>query len=268
MLAAGQIAEASGVVAARHNTALLSLPHAQYQNVYYADVNTVAYQNAPFDAIASTYANVNRITATHTSRYTANRPLTTRGQSATVVSPNRSIFLSKLPYNAVEHAIRRLLESFGRVECCDVPLDRTSPSKIQGIATARFKETNDAARAIRELNGKTWRGVTISARWDKNAASTSSTDSSSGRSVQVRHGSSGTGRTTNTCRDDNGARDQRRRLVEGPLIVNGSRGNVAYSHSRRGSREDDSDSSDNDEEHEGDDSSDGKLPLLWHDHYC
>jgi RNA recognition motif-containing protein len=216
------------------------------------------HQNVIFNATASTYTIGHHVTAPNTSRHTASRPQASRAQDAPIVSPNRTIFLTKLPYSAVGQAVRRLLEPYGRVERCDVPLDRTSPNKIQGTAIAKFKEANDAARAIRNLNGTKWKGVVISARWDRDSASTSTTNSNSRRSVQARHASSETGRVTEARRDDTGARDQRRRAGDGPLIVNGSRGDVAPTRGRRGSRDDDSDSSECDEDDEDDSSSDGK----------
>ena len=249
MLVAPPVVEASNVMTAPYRTVPLRPVYAQYQHTQYADANSTAefHQTVTYNPATPAYTNGHHMTAPRMSRHPANRTQDDRALSSTVDSPNRTIFLSKLPYNAVGQAVKRLLEPFGKVERCDVPQDRTSSNKIRGTASAKFREASDAARAIRDLNGTRWRGVTISARWDKDAASTSSTDSSSGRQVLARHSSPGTGNNASAVRADNGARDQRRRVGEGPLIVNGNRGNVVPSRSRRGSREDDSDSSDYDD---------------------
>ena len=264
MLAAPPIVEAPNVMTVPYRTAPLRPVYAQYQHTQYADANSTAefHQTVTYNHATPSYTNKYHMTAPRMSRHTANRTQADNSPSSTVDSPNRTVFLSKLPYNAVGQAVKRLLEPFGKIERCDVPQDRTSSNKIRGTASAKFREASDAARAIRDLNGTRWRGVTISARWDKDAASISSTDSSSGRQVQARQSFSGTGSEAVAVRADNGARDQLRRVGEGPLIVNGSRGNVVPSRSRRGSKEDDNDSSDYDDGDEDDSSGDCKWPLL------
>jgi RNA recognition motif-containing protein len=249
-----------------YHTVAVSPNYTQYRDAHYIDANNAAHyhQNVAYSTAALAYINGHHVTAPNVSRHTASRPRTSGFPDAPIVSSNRTVFLTKLPYSAVGQAVRRLLEAYGRVERCDVPLDRTSPNKIQGTAIAKFNQSDDAARAIDGLNGSTWKGVTISARWDRDSATTSSAGSTSQRPAQVRHGSSGAGRAADAKRDDNRARDHRRRPGQGPLIVNGSRGDVAPSRRRRGSQQDDSDSSDDDDEDGEDDSSgDGKssLPL-------
>lgn len=260
MLTASHTISTSDLITLPYTTAPVSPDYGQYRNAAYVDVNVTPpyHQNVMCNTAASAYTTSHHVTAPNMSQHTTSQPPSSSAQDATIVSPNRTIFLTKLPYNAVGQAVRRLLEPFGKVERCDVPLDRTSPNKIQGTAIAKFKETNDAARAIKDLDGMRWRGVTISARWDRDSARNNSTGSSTGRPVQARHTSSGTDRVTDMTRDgdDGGARDQRRRAIEGPLIVNGSRGIVAPTRSRHGRREDDSDSSEDDEDDDG--SSDGK----------
>jgi RNA recognition motif-containing protein len=244
-----------------YSNVAVSPNYAQYQDAHYVDANASPeyHQNVVYNTEAPAYGH--HFTAPNISRHTVIRTQASRTPDSPIVSPNRTVFLTKLPYSAVGQAVRRLLEAYGRVERCDVPLDKTSPNKIQGTAIAKFKETNDAARAIRNLNGAKWKGVTISARWDRDSASTNTNSAAStlGGPVQARHGSSGTVRVADARRDDSGARDQQRHTGQGPLIVNGSRGVVAPSRSRRGSKEEDSDSSDEDDE--DDSSSDGKSSL-------
>jgi RNA recognition motif-containing protein len=237
--------------------------YAPYQDAHYVNVSGALpyHQNVMYNSAGPEFINSHRATSPNLSRHVASRSQTSNDLDAAVVSPNRTVFLTKLPYSAIGPAIRRLLESYGRVERCDVPLDKTSPNKIQGTAIAKFKDTNDAARAIRNLNGYKWKGVTISARWDRDSASSNGPYPTSRRPVQVKHSSSETGSVADARSHDTGPQAQRKRHGEGPLIVNGSRGDIASCGSKRGSKEDDSDSSDGDGDDDEHSSSDGKLSL-------
>jgi hypothetical protein len=252
-------ANTSNLIVVPYGTAPVPTTYIHYQNPHYVDISTAQqyYQSVMYDTAGPVYTNGHHVTAPHFSRHPSNLPQANRAPLAPTGTPNRTVFLSKLPYTAAGQAVRHLLEEFGTIERCDVPLDRTSPSKIQGTAIVKFSEPNDAAQAIRNLNGTKWKGVTIFARWDRESASTSSGSSLPDRPPHASQGSPGAGTHSEARREDSEARGQRRPVGDGPLIVNGSRGNVAPSRSRRGSRQDDSDSSEYDDNDEHDSSSDG-----------
>lgn len=259
---AQHIVDTSNVMVVPYGTAPVPTTYTHYQNPHYVDISTAQqyYQSVMYDTAAPVYANGHHVTAPQFSRHPSNRLQANRASLAPTGTPNRTVFLSKLPYTAAGQAVRHLLEEFGTIERCDVPLDRTSPNKIQGTAIVTFNEPNDAARAIRNLNAIKWKGVTISARWDRESASTSSGSSLLDRPPRASPGDPGAGTHTEARREDGEARSQRRHAGDGPLIVNGSRGNVAPSRSRRGSRQDGSDSSEYDDDDEHDSSSDGTSP--------
>lgn len=263
MLAARHRADAPSVMTMPFTSVTVPPSYALYQDAHYVNVSSVLpyHQNVMYNPASPEFTNGRRATGPHPSRNLASRPQAPSDLDAAIVTPNRTVFLTKLPYSAVGPAVRRLLESYGRVERCDVPLDKTSPNKIQGTAIAKFKDANDAARAIRNLNGYKWKGVTISARWDRDSAGTVGAYSAAGKPVQARHSSTGTGRVADARSHAPGTQVQRRRPGEGPLIVNGSRGDVAPRRSRRDSKEDDSDSSDADDDDEAHSGRDGTLSL-------
>jgi len=255
---------------APYGTPPVPTTYTHYQNPHYVDIST-ARQYCPsvmYDTAAPVYTNGHHVTAPHVSRHPSNRPQANRASLAPTGTPNRTVFLSKLPYTAAGQAVRHLLEEFGPIESCSVPLDKTSPNKIQGTAIVKFIEPNDAARAIRTLNAIKWKGVTISARWDRESASTSSGSSLLDRPPHASPRAPGAGTHTEARREDGEARDRRRHAGDGPLIVNGSRGNVAPSRSRRESRQDDSDSSEYDDDDERDISSVWCVALAVLIHYC
>jgi hypothetical protein len=261
---AQHIADTSNVMVVPYRTAPVPTTYTHYENPNYVDISTTTqqhYQSMMYDTAAPVYTSGHHATAPHFSRHPSNRSQTDRAPLAPTGTPNRTVFLSKLPYTAAGQAVRHLLEEFGTVERCEVPLDKTSPNKIQGTAIVKFDEVNDAARAIRILNGTEWKGVTISARWDRESASTSSGSSLLDRPPHASPRSPRPGTHTEARREEGEARDQRRHAGDGPLIVNGSRGNVAPSRSRRGSKQDDSDSSEyDDDDDEHDSSSDSTSP--------
>jgi len=245
-----------------YGAALVPTTYTHYQNPHYVNISTAQqyYQSVMYDTAVPVYTNSHHVTAPRFSRHPSNRPQTNRALLAPIGTSNCTVFLSKLPYTAAGQAVRHLLEKFGTVERCDVPLDKTSPNKIQGTAIVKFNEPNDAARAIRKLNGTKWKGVRISARWDRESARTCSGSSLLDRPPHASPGSPGAGTHTEARREEGEARDQRRHAGDGPLIVNGSRGNVAPSRSRRGSRQDGSDDNEYDDDGEHNSSSDGTSP--------
>jgi RNA recognition motif-containing protein len=258
MPVAQNIADTSNVMVVPYSPAPIPTLFTHYRDPHYVDISTTQqyYQSMVCDTAAPVYTNGHQVTAPQFSHYPSNRPQANRAPSAPTGTPNRTVFLSRLPYTATGQVVRHLLEEFGTVEHCDVPLDRTSPNQIQGTAIVRFNESNDAARAIRNLNGTKWKGVIISARWDRESAGTSIPD----RPPHAGRGSPGAGTNAEARREDGEARDQRRRVSDGPLIVNGSRGNVAPSRRRRGNRHDDSDSSEYDGDEDDNSSGDCTSP--------
>ena len=89
--------------------------------VRYAQYPTPAPPNTP------TYIRPNVGAAAAADRI-PHRPTTTTTDRA----PNRSIFLSNLPYASTPTTIRDALTRYGRIERCDVPLDRRDAGKIRG----------------------------------------------------------------------------------------------------------------------------------------
>jgi hypothetical protein len=262
MPVAQNIADTSNIMVVPYGTAPVPTTYTHYQNPHYVNISAAQQycQSVMYDTAAPVYTNGHQVTTPQCSHHPSNRPQVNRAPLVPTGTPNRTVFLSRLPYTAASQVVRHLLEEFGTIEHCDVPLDRTSPSQIQGTAIVRFNESNDAARAIKNLNGTKWKGVTISARWDRESAGTRSGSSIPGRPPRVSQGSPGAGTNAEARREDGEARDQRRRASDGPLIVNGSRGNVAPSRGRRGSRQGGSDSSEYDGDGEDDSSSDGTSP--------
>jgi hypothetical protein len=244
------MADTSNVMAVPYSTAPVPTTYTHYQGPHYVDLSTAEQycQSVMYDAAAPVYATALQFSHPPSKPPQANRaPLTPPG------TPNCTVFLSKLPYTATGQVVRHFLEEFGTVAHCVVPLDRTCLDKIQGTAIVTFNEPNDAARAIRSLDGAKWKGVTISARWDRESEGIRSGSSIPDRLLPA----SQTGTNTEARRADGEVRDQWRRVSDGPLIVNGSRSNIAPSRSRRRSRLDDSDGSEYDDDDEGDSSNDG-----------
>jgi hypothetical protein len=270
MPVAQNTADTSNIMVVPYGTTPVPTTYTHYQNPHYVNISTAQQycQSVMYDTAAPVYTNGHQVTAPQLSHHPSNRPQENRAPFAPTGTPNRTVFLSRLPYTAAGQVVRHLLEEFGTIEHCDVPLDRTSPNQIQGTAIVRFNESNDAARAIRNLNGTKWKGFTISARWDRESAGTRSGSSIPGRPPHLSQGSPVAGTNAEARREDSEARDQRRHASDGPLIVNGSRGNVAPSRGRRGSRQDGSDSGEYDGDREDDSSNDGTLPYLFLTYYC
>ena len=63
------------------------------------------------------------------------------------------LFVSKFPVTMTEDELREVFVPFGEIESL-VILKSKDPSRNQGCGFIRFTSISDAARAIRELNGK------------------------------------------------------------------------------------------------------------------
>jgi RNA recognition motif-containing protein len=198
-----------------------------------------------YNAAPPAYSNHSRGTPAQTShRPTAGLPShgsrDPTSAPATTVSTSRKVFLSGIPPNGAWQNLKDLLQRFGHVERCDVPRDKHHPDKAKGTATAEFSSNDEALKAIKQLNGFKWEGSVIRAKFDQVNTSRASgrATASSFQSVERSEGPAGRGVTSARLQA------QRRRPSDGPLVVNGSRGTVIPSKSRRGSKEDDGDASD------------------------
>lgn len=76
----------------------------------------------------------------------------------------KRIYVGNLPINCSDDEIRELFGTFGTVESVSLPTDRLSRPESGGPAYVEMKNTEDADRAIRELNGKSVGGNALEVR--------------------------------------------------------------------------------------------------------
>ena len=71
-------------------------------------------------------------------------------------SQSERLFVRNLPFSAMEDDIREVFSEFGTVVECHVPIDDTKRNK--GYAFVKFANTNDAEKAVDNLDGISFQG--------------------------------------------------------------------------------------------------------------
>lgn len=264
-----QVVEYPPMVTAQYNAAVTVPSYAQYSNAQYSNATAALLtQQATYNDATSTYPNpyhsttstagISRHTVTTTNNHNNNHPQVSTHSPAppVIVSKSRTVFLSNLPYHFAWQSLKDLLQRFGHVERCNIPKDKRDITKNKGIAIAEYATSDQAARAIKSLNGKKIGAVVIRAKFDRDSGESDGSNSGSARGVVINDkGKAPAGARSvdfnKSRREENGATahdDQKRCAREGPLIVNGSRGNVKPNRSRCGSKEEQDSSEDEDDE--------------------
>merc|ERR1711881_387840 len=78
--------------------------------------------------------------------------------------PSRRVYVRNLPYEAKWMELKDLMKKSGTVEHVEIFLDNEGRSK--GCGVVEFTNMDDAARAIKEMDGKDFQGRTLRLRED------------------------------------------------------------------------------------------------------
>lgn len=79
----------------------------------------------------------------------------------------RSIFVSNLPYTVQKSELENLLRMYGPLVRCEVRPHKRTQGYTQGTAIVEFASRDQAYHAIEGLDGYTWNGRQIGARFDR-----------------------------------------------------------------------------------------------------